>query len=91
MYYATPNEEEIASFGVEYLDDNRELQKIAAAFLSWQRTWSYGQFGEVQTDYTAAKESLERFGIDEKHIDTFYIMKLKWTGAQREQEPQDFS
>jgi len=86
MYYGEPDEEEPASFGVEYLDDSIELQSIAAAFLQWQRTWTYDMYGGVNCEYVAAKESIENFKIEKKHIDTLYIMKLKWTGAQREQE-----
>jgi len=64
---------------VEYLDDDAELQLIAAAFLAWQRTWVYQYGGSVFADYTAAKESLQRRELDEKHIDTLFAMKNEWT------------
>jgi len=57
---------------------------IATAFLAWQRTWTYAGKDIVLCDYHAARAALETRELDKKHIETLYIMKMKWTGAQRE-------
>lgn len=59
---------------------------IAGAFLKWQRTWNRDSLGNVSCDYLAATQIVKIAEVEKKHIDTLYIMKVKWLGAQNEQK-----